>query len=63
MPPLLIFENAYYVLTPLTLPAWALNSLSEFLSSIGALLGYGRKTHDKIIGAVSHLPHVVAAAL
>ncbi|MGB4638619.1 MAG: prephenate dehydrogenase [Caldicoprobacterales bacterium] len=60
-----LFENAYYVLTPLdSTPAWALNSLSEFLSSIGALpLVMDGKTHDKIIGAVSHLPHVVAAAL
>ena len=60
-----LFENAYYILTPLdSTPAWALNSLSEFLSSIGALpLVVDAKRHDRIIGAVSHLPHVVAAAL
>jgi len=60
-----LFENAYYVLTPLdSTPAWALNSLSEFLFSIGALpLVIDAKKHDRIIGAVSHLPHVVAAAL
>lgn len=60
-----LFENAYYILTPLnSTPAWALDSLSQFLSSIGALpLVIDAKKHDRIIGAVSHLPHVVAAAL
>ena len=60
-----LFENAYYVLTPLdSTPAWAINSLSEFLSSLGALpLVMEGPEHDRIIGLISHLPHVVAAAL
>ncbi len=60
-----LFENAYYILTPLgSTPDWAIDSLSELISSIGALpIVMDGKTHDRIIGAVSHLPHVVAAAL
>lgn len=60
-----LFENAYYILTPLDdTPSWALDSLTKLLSSLGALpLIMDDKTHDEIIGAISHLPHVVAAAL
>lgn len=60
-----LFENAYYILTPFDhTPNWAIESLTELLTSLGALpLIMDGKTHDRIIGAISHLPHVVAAAL
>ena len=60
-----LFENAYYILTLLeSTPSWAVESLKSLLLSIGALpMVMEAKNHDRIIGAVSHLPHVVAAAL
>lgn len=60
-----LFENAYYILTLLdSTPSWAVESLRNLLLSIGALpMVMGAKDHDRVIGAVSHLPHVVAAAL
>lgn len=60
-----LFENAYYILTPLdSTPKSVVDSLSNLLSTIGALpLILDGRTHDRIIGAVSHLPHIVAAAL
>lgn len=60
-----LFENAYYILTPLdSTPSRAVEALSGFLTSIGALpLVMDSKSHDSIVAAVSHLPHVVAAAL
>ncbi|WP_252228483.1 prephenate dehydrogenase [Caldicoprobacter algeriensis] len=60
-----LFENAYYVLTPLpSTPAWVIESLKSLLSSIGAIpLVMDPQLHDRIVGAISHLPHVVASAL
>ncbi|NLO82105.1 MAG: prephenate dehydrogenase [Clostridiales bacterium] len=60
-----LFENAYYVLTPLaSTPAWVLDNLKALLSSIGAIpLVMEPRLHDRIVGCISHLPHVVAAAL
>lgn len=60
-----LFENAYYILTPLTsTPTEAVESLKALLVSIGAIpLVMDPKFHDKITGAISHLPHVVASAL
>ncbi|MDN5276171.1 MAG: prephenate dehydrogenase [Clostridiales bacterium] len=60
-----LFENAYYILTPLpSTPAWAVESLKSLLASIGAIpLVMGPQLHDRIVGAISHLPHVVASAL
>lgn len=60
-----LFENAFYVLTPTDdIPVGPVQSMVEVISSIGAFpLIMDANTHDKIVGAVSHLPHVVAAAL
>ncbi|MBM7581698.1 prephenate dehydrogenase [Caldicoprobacter guelmensis] len=60
-----LFENAYYILTPLpSTPDQAVKSLKDLLSSIGAIpLVMEPQLHDKIVGAISHLPHVVASAL
>lgn len=60
-----LFENAYYVLTPLPETSdWAVDFLSNLLESIGAIpLIMEAKLHDEIVCSISHLPHVVAAAL
>jgi len=60
-----LFENAYYVLTPLpSVPESVTDSLAELLKSIGAIpLIMDAKEHDEVVSSISHLPHVVAAAL
>jgi prephenate dehydrogenase len=60
-----LFENAVYVLTPvMETDQQALSSLSELLQTIGAKVLYMSPVeHDAIVAAVSHLPHVTAAAL
>jgi len=60
-----LFENAYYVLTPLpSTPDCVVAHLASLLSSIGAIpLVMEPQLHDRIVGAISHLPHVVAASL
>lgn len=60
-----LFENAYYVLTPMPgIPEHATEGLRALISSTGALpMVMDASVHDKMVGAISHLPHVVAAAL
>ncbi|MFS8501761.1 MAG: prephenate dehydrogenase [Caldicoprobacter sp.] len=60
-----LFENAYYILTPIpSTPAWVVDRLKALLSTIGAIpLVLDPQSHDRIVGAISHLPHVVASAL
>lgn len=60
-----LFENAYYVLTP---PSYVPDHVYE---SLVKLLAYTRaqivrvdpELHDEIVGAISHLPHIIAVAL
>lgn len=62
----LLFENAYYVLTPE--PNTSLDDV-ERLSTLlqnatGAqLVVMDPRYHDKVVGAISHLPHVIATGL
>lgn len=60
-----IFENAVYALMPREDTSFSdYELLSTLLENIGALpLKIGKNLHDRAVGAVSHLPHVVAAAL
>ncbi|PTM58692.1 prephenate dehydrogenase [Desmospora activa] len=61
-----LFENAYYVLTPLVDTSMdQVRRLSECLEcSTGARLVIMKADHhDRVVGAISHLPHVLAAAL
>ena len=60
-----LFENAFYVLTPMKdTPIEAVQVMVEIISSIGAFpLIMDSDVHDEVVGAVSHLPHVVASAL
>ena len=60
-----LFENAYYILTPTEeVPReWVerYRALAQSLGSIPLVLSC--QEHDYITAAVSHLPHVIAAAL
>lgn len=62
----LLFENAYYVLTPE--PETSLHDVER----LGRLLKQATNSqlvimdaeyHDKVVGAISHLPHVIATGL
>lgn len=59
-----LFENAVYVLTPTTPDPEPLRRLQAFVRALGAQpLVMDAARHDRIVAAVSHLPHIVAAAL
>ncbi|RXZ76852.1 prephenate dehydrogenase [Paenibacillaceae bacterium] len=60
-----LFENAYYVLTPTeSTPPEALERLTALLKHTKALIvSVDSQEHDEIVGAISHLPHIIAAAL
>ncbi|HHX01050.1 MAG TPA: prephenate dehydrogenase [Firmicutes bacterium] len=60
-----LFENAFYILTPTeqTIPL-ALANLEKLVKGIGAKpMILDPKTHDLIVAAISHVPHLAAAAL
>ncbi|OBZ18769.1 prephenate dehydrogenase [Bacillus sp. FJAT-27264] len=61
----LLFENAYYVLTPPPdVPEEAYRSLSSLLLHTKAqIVRLDPEHHDEIVGAISHLPHIIAVAL
>ncbi len=62
----LLFENAYYVLTPPAgVPEEASDSLAQLLSqhTRAQIVRVEPVMHDEIVGAISHLPHVIAVAL
>jgi len=60
-----LFENAFYVLTPLDdTPDEVYDRLAALLSHTKAqIVRLDACVHDEIVGAVSHLPHIVAVAL
>jgi len=60
-----LFENAYYVLTPARgVPEEAYERLAELLKLTRAqIVRMEPRRHDEIVGAISHLPHIIAAAL
>lgn len=60
-----LFQNAAYVLTPLpSAPPDSLSLLERLVLAMGArIIRLDPKEHDLMVAAVSHLPHVVAAAL
>lgn len=61
----MLFENAYYVLTPSS------SATEETYRALEELLQYTKcqvirvepGMHDEIVGAISHLPHIIAVAL
>lgn len=60
-----LFENAYYVLTPSgRTPSDAYERLVDLLSHTKAqIVRMDAHLHDEIVGAISHLPHIIASAL
>ncbi|MGP4116301.1 prephenate dehydrogenase [Levilactobacillus zymae] len=59
-----LFENAFYFLVPGLAPSSAVTRLQDLL--VGAHVKWLTVTptqHDRIVGQLSHLPHIVAAAL
>ena len=61
----LLLENAYYLLTPTSQVSHEqADAFREFISSLGALpLILDYKEHDRVVGAVSHVPHLISASL
>jgi prephenate dehydrogenase len=62
----LLFENAYYVLTPEPdTPLSDVERLSRLLkrATHAQLVIMDAEYHDKVVGAISHLPHVIATGL
>lgn len=60
-----LFENSYYVITPSEgVSREKVEAYRELVSSTGALpLILDYRKHDYVTAAVSHLPHLIAAAL
>ena len=60
-----LFENAFYMITPASGTSIVkLSAFASFIESIGALpLIMSPEEHDRTVAAVSHLPHVISAAL
>lgn len=60
-----LIENAYYIITPSEKVSQdKVKAYTDFVESMKALpvvLGY--EEHDYITGAISHLPHIIAATL
>lgn len=60
-----LFENAFYVLTPTaqTHPE-ALGLVREMVTAVRAkIIELSPREHDRLVAAVSHLPHLLAVAL
>ena len=60
-----LFENAFYILTPARGAAEeSVKTLSSLVEAIGAIpVVMTAEEHDMAVAGISHLPHVVAAAL
>lgn len=65
-----LLENAFYIITPTSMDSSSLRTqelsrrLTDIANAIGAIpmvLDY--KEHDKVVAAISHLPHIVASSL
>ncbi len=60
-----LFENAYYILTPCSKSDKNdLALLSDLVKNMGSIpIKISAKDHDDTVGAISHLPHIIAASL
>ncbi len=60
-----LFENAYYILTPAKdTPLKKVIQLQNWLKGTKAkFIEMTPDQHDKLVGVVSHFPHIVAAGL
>ena len=61
----LLLENAYYMLTPSEdVPDEKVRDFEDLIRSLGSLpLVLSYKEHDKVVAAISHLPHLISATL
>lgn len=61
----LLFENAYYIMTPCSLTqADAVPRLTDLLSGTGArFVQIDSREHDFVTSQISHFPHVLASSL
>ena len=62
---ILLFENAYYIMTPCSLTqADAVPRLTDLLSGTGArFVQIDAREHDFVTSQISHFPHVLASSL
>ncbi len=60
-----LFENAVYLLTPTAQTnELALHKVSTLCAALGArVMTFAPEEHDRMVAAVSHLPHLIAATL
>jgi len=60
-----LFENAVYILTPTkNTNCLAVEKFSKYIQGLGArVISLDPGEHDLMVGAVSHLPHIIASAL
>ncbi|MGN0382695.1 MAG: prephenate dehydrogenase/arogenate dehydrogenase family protein [Eubacterium sp.] len=60
-----LIENAYYILTPTaSTSSEQFNDLYEMTASLGAIpLKLDYAEHDRVVSAISHLPHLIASSL
>ncbi len=60
-----LIENAFFILTPTReISLERLTAYSTFVQSLGAVsLELSPEEHDRVVAAVSHLPHIIAASL
>lgn len=61
----ILLENAFFILTPTPETSTEkLAAYSDFVDSIGSIpLQLEPKKHDKVVAAISHLPHIIASSL
>ncbi|MGE4282373.1 MAG: prephenate dehydrogenase/arogenate dehydrogenase family protein [Clostridia bacterium] len=60
-----LFENAYYILTPCDKSTTQnIEVLTALIESFGSIpIQIPARLHDEITGAISHVPHIISAAL
>lgn len=60
-----LFENAFYVLTPMpNVPLDKYSLLEDFVKEIGSIpVKMNPVIHDHVVATISHVPHVIASAL
>ena len=60
-----LLENAYYAITPTgAVSKQRVDEFVQIVSDIGAIpITIDSKEHDKVVAAISHLPHLIASAL
>lgn len=61
----ILLENAFFILTPTPqTPSEKVIAYTQFIESIGSIpLELSYKEHDRVVAAISHLPHMIASSL